>query len=887
MLSELFRLRKQSALPNEEIVEAVTATSPAVLFYQKKLAENHQFLALRGMNTDFGVELPIDQIYVPLTTARGRIGERLESDRNRGLKGVDPESWQQPRDISLNDVFRESESGNYRGVILLGEPGAGKTTGARQLAWRLASGLSRPEELGLPSGIRPVFLRLRQLDPTVIDPLGTDSDQAFAIKSLQKFLNQETYCPGGLPQEQNPGPDLWNDASRGHGLLWILDGLDEVVHPNLRSVVSGWIRDLISERPNDRFFVTSRFQGYLNNHDVDLGGLLLEMHVKPLNEQQIEQFVTQWFEAADRRIEGTISHAAKKAAGDQTQLLEVLKTALHQSPSMLAMISNPLLLTIICIVFKRDNYLPTARAELYKQCLNVMLESSRADKFEKTRRRVENPFEVQAARTVLAKLAWWMHQEKDRSEVAITDLAQEATAALQRVSPESNLGIDGRAFIERVQAESGILVMSGEGNDKVGFLHLIFQEYLTAEYAARQGLAQQLAMQVSDSWWREVALLSLRCETSEEYVRKFFTQIVSDGILETNPDLGDRCIRETIYFPSEPFLEVLDRAKAQPAQVAAVLRVLRSRQKQVPQLGELCQRLVNSPDKEVRGIANEILVGLGVVGRTTVSTVAASTVTSVATSLGASTRPLEPFSLRVDEKTGQTLIWVPEGDFWMGSEKGYSDEKPVRAVRLTQGFYLGKYPVTNEQYGRYLAAQDGKPRVPEYWNDRRFNQPDQPVVGVSWDEAMAYCAWAGGRLPTEAEWEYACRAASTTAYCFGDDESQLGEYAWYEKNSGGRTQPVGHKKPNSWGFHDMHGNVWEWCQDWVGMYDPRTLVDPTGPSKGEVRSLRGGGWGYDAARCQSTFRGRTGPSIRGDGLGFRLALSPREPQTPSKQLKRN
>ncbi|MFM8251938.1 MAG: NACHT domain-containing protein, partial [Planctomycetota bacterium] len=284
--------------------------SPAVRFYQKKLAENHQFLAMRGMNTDFGVQLPIEQVYVPLTTTHGRTDERRESERSRGMKGFDHDSQPHDRDIALNDVFQESEAGQYRGVILLGEPGAGKTTGARQLAWRLASGRNRPEDLGLPAGMRPVFLRLRHLDPAVIDTQGSDSDQDFAIKSLRNFLNQETYCPGGLPEEQNPGPDLWNDSNRGHGLLWILDGLDEVVDARLRAIVAGWIRDLLPERPHDRLFVTSRFQGYKNKRDVELGEHFLEMHVKPLSKLQIERFVSQWFEAAHRRIAGHTTPAA-------------------------------------------------------------------------------------------------------------------------------------------------------------------------------------------------------------------------------------------------------------------------------------------------------------------------------------------------------------------------------------------------------------------------------------------------------------------------------------------------------------------------------------------------------------------------------------------------
>ena len=116
-------------------------------------------------------------------------------------------------------------------------------------------------------------------------------------------------------------------------------------------------------------------------------------------------------------------------------------------------------------------------------------------------------------------------------------------------------------------------------------------------------------------------------------------------------------------------------------------------------------------------------------------------------------------------------------------------------------------------------------------------------------------------MPTEAQWEYACRAGSTTRYCFGDDESGLGEYAWYGENSGDKTHPVGEKKPNAWGLYDMHGNVWEWCADWYdgGYYAQSPTDDPTGPATGSFRVVRGGGWHYAAGCCRSAYRHGTRP----------------------------
>jgi formylglycine-generating enzyme required for sulfatase activity len=199
---------------------------------------------------------------------------------------------------------------------------------------------------------------------------------------------------------------------------------------------------------------------------------------------------------------------------------------------------------------------------------------------------------------------------------------------------------------------------------------------------------------------------------------------------------------------------------------------------------------------------------------------------------------------------------------------------PLRMVEITQPFLISRTPVTNSEYARFLKAEPDYPR-PLYWDDRRFNQPQQPVVGVSWEDAIAYCKWAGAdcRLPTEAEWEYACRAGSKTDFCFGDDVHQLEEFAWYEHNSNGQTQPVGLKKANAWGLHDMHGNVWEWCADWYGTayYATGDTQNPKGPATGPGRVLRGGCWGDISVVCSAWFRGHVTPVIRDDGIGFRLA----------------
>jgi formylglycine-generating enzyme required for sulfatase activity len=214
---------------------------------------------------------------------------------------------------------------------------------------------------------------------------------------------------------------------------------------------------------------------------------------------------------------------------------------------------------------------------------------------------------------------------------------------------------------------------------------------------------------------------------------------------------------------------------------------------------------------------------------------------------------------------GMKFRLIQPGTFMMGS--------PAHQVTLTKQYYMGNYPVTQSEYARIMGS-----------NPSRFKGDCHPVEQVSWEDATAFIQKLNGlpeeraagrvyRLPTESEWEYACRAGSSRAYCFGEDEARLGEYAWYGANSGRKTHPVGQKAPNAWGLYDMHGNVWEWCSDWYGDYPSGSVRDPKGPSTGSYRVNRGGSWYDEAAHCRSADRNRNVPSNRYYSLGFRLALS--------------
>ena len=222
------------------------------------------------------------------------------------------------------------------------------------------------------------------------------------------------------------------------------------------------------------------------------------------------------------------------------------------------------------------------------------------------------------------------------------------------------------------------------------------------------------------------------------------------------------------------------------------------------------------------------------------------------------------------------LVLIPAGKFTMGSPETEKDREPNEVqheVTLSKPFYMGVTHVTVDQYAAFVKDSGQKPDEPSF-----KQSGDHPVVNVDWYDTQAFCKWLSrktGRtvvLPTEAQWEYACRAGSTTAFCFGDDEKDLGQYAWYDKNSDCKTHPVAQKKPNAWGLYDMHGNACQWCQDSYGDYDKGAATDPKGADAGSPRVLRGGSWYYLPWLCRAAHRHRGYPDIRLVNLGFRVAV---------------
>ncbi len=235
----------------------------------------------------------------------------------------------------------------------------------------------------------------------------------------------------------------------------------------------------------------------------------------------------------------------------------------------------------------------------------------------------------------------------------------------------------------------------------------------------------------------------------------------------------------------------------------------------------------------------------------------------------------------IGNSVGMTLKFVPAGEFMMGSPDDdadrHPDEVPRHKIRITKPFYIGVTEVTQKQWFTVMGT---KP-----WEGLEYVMESDACAAtyVSWDDAVDYCRRLSVldgkqyRLPTEAEWEYACRGGNSTAHSFGSDANELKNYAWFRENAEDigemHARDVGGKRANPFGLYDMHGNVWEWCSDWFGPYTANSTVDPVGPSTGLNRVFRGGGWRHSSKFCRSAFRGNVEPSICYSDLGFRVVMS--------------
>ncbi len=771
-------------------------------------------------------------------------------------------------DVSFQEVL--AEAGH---VALLGKAGSGKTTVLRLATAALAA--ADPDLAAAQLGISgaplpvPVFIALREFAfacQTWAPPCSRD------VAGLLRFVDAqiEKRYPERVPAGFVSG------LIRA-GRAWIfLDALDEVANFDERIAVRQAIEALARAFPGNRLVVTARVAAYEHantrlNADFNLA------YVRDLTREQWAPLVGRLYAGLEAN-----SALAKERTGK-------LLARIDGAPLLQEMVKTPLMVWTATLIHSADRELPEQRAELYQAYVEVLLGERLHEEEGAEAAQVLRDARWPAAdrQLYLTYAAYKTHEgaaeERSRSgergalvvvdettlrrEILAPFMAESMMLDVSTLAGRRKAEHEAGEFIKVMAERSGLLHAQPEGYTFGD--HLTLQEFLAALYLVENRYGQErlafLAERAGQSWWREVILLMAGSLLRQSRQAQDFL-LKELGAL---PGGGD-AHAYGVAWAGRALLEIPPARAGWHAGVRA----------------ELAQRLVgvlrqNPPQT---GIAARVEVGevLGFLG---------------------DVRFGGPWGL-------PEFIPLPGGEFWMGDDaSGQNDEKPRHRVAI-EGFALAKYPTTNAMFARFIEAKgyanpewwrgcpgefwrgDGTIKdwsrsvrsLPRYWDDERLNGANQPVVGVSWYEAVAYCRWLTAtlhdghayRLPTEAEWEYAARGQEGRRYAWGDD--WVKDRANTEELALGRTTPVGIFADGATpeGVLDLTGNVWEWCSDWYdgGEYARRAgnvARNPTGPKKGDYKVLRGGSWYNNQNQVRCAYRLGLDPGYVYDDRGFRVA----------------
>lgn len=797
---------------------------PLLEAYGARARSVYEHLPLVGFRTRLRVPILIEDIYVPLRAILDKriTGDACFADAEDAEKNL-MRSANAFKKMDLPDAFKQVENSKRRGIVILGDPGSGKTTHLKRvLLWCLQDGYRK---LGLSQDMLPIFLPLRELGNLSLD-LGS-----FIQAQMGKLH---------LDLPETFGQQL---LARGH-LLLLLDGLDEVADMQQRYRVVRWIDESLRVYPTCRFVVTSRFAGYTRS--AQLSEQFIVMYIQPFDFESVKTFVTNWYRIIETDLPADERDARVNVAANAQGLIDILATSEFRALKVFELTRNPLLLAIICLVHCGRGDLPKSRTGLYEECIDVLLEL--------WRKIIDDDKRVNAdtGKKILQPVALWLHEKEGRTRATAEELLPVIEPALRDANWPHG---DAKEFLRIVRDESGLL--TGWDHETYGFMHLGFQEYLAARHIKKKfeqmpSVLNDMVERFGHSWWQEVILLL----TSENpyFFEEFLRVLIQSPNFTEQPELLKMCFEDAAERPLGPLLDLLKTDPGKDPQ---------HWQRQLLAL-KLIERFDNiALDELVEGLAGHPFdqIQQRVIWR---KTQANQTVIQA-------------------PRGGYELVWIPGGEFPMGfnepDEMRIYWEGPQHSVRV-QGFFMGRFPVTNKEYNQFIS-ENPKVSTPNSWGVRQFSGDRHPVVGVSWDDAQRYAEWAGLQLPNEAQWEYACRAGTSTHFYNGNSEKDLDRAGWYVYNSGGDIHPVGEKEPNAFGLYDMHGNIWEWVEDdWHHNYigapeDGRAWVDqPRGP----YRVARGGDWSSFDRDCRASYREQFDPDSQIENLGFRLVLFPDQPK---------
>ena len=796
--------------------------------YQENLLGWYTHLEFRGMgvNDRLSLHLPLLEVYIPgraqLRLPEGEASERGARGSEVRLGGKRPTAEDieamgaRTRAAEVLDLLR-----GHDGVVLLGDPGAGKSTFLKFLALNLARG--EGEALGLG-------LRL-----PVLAPLATYAGKLVTDRSL----SLPSFLAGLLGEQGVEAPAaLLAEALRLGRMLILLDGLDEVADEGLRHLVVARVQDFYatSRRTGNKLAVTSRIVGYREVRFEAEG--LAECTLTDFDQEEIETFVGRWTSAVEKAARGSVEVAALDAAREREDLLR----AVRRDGGVRRLAANPLLLTILALVKRQGVELPERRAELYDLYLKVLL---RQWNLVRSLSREPSPaLEVRETLQILAPLALWMQtQAPGKSEVGERPLRGEL-ARLFEAQKESDPALAADRFLAAVRQHTALLI--DRGGKRFGFIHLTFQEYLAAVALVRSAqvsiepLVAALAARVGDPSWLEVSLLAIGDLARE---REEAAGLVLAALLDQSPGSPG----EVEIFAGRAVLDAGRRgvpAEFRSRVVARLLEVLRD------DLRVLAPR---------RATAGEVLAELGD-PRPEVTTLA-----------GMEFRQVHAGRFRMGSDEGQREMFL-------------GDESPQHEVDLAYDYRIGRFPVTVAQFAEYVERSGHRPgdedalrgpaNAPVNWVSWHEALGFCRWLTETWrGEEKLQEGWEV-RLPSEAEWEKAARGEDGRTYPWGNDSNAN----WGNSGETGIDRPSavgcfpGGASP--YGAEELSGNVWEWTRSSYRAYPYVLEDDREAPADSALRVLRGGAFDRAPWGVRCAVRYGLGPGARGVLMGFRVVVSP-------------
>ncbi len=853
---------------------APTDYGAALRRYLQHLYREYAGLDLRGID-DRPMDMPLSELYVSLSLHEpppadlaGRGGLRRFVETVRGLMNqIGDENDSEAQGDRLKPVDWTTALRHSR-LAVVGSPGSGKTTLLHYTAVRLAEVLARDDHaqlaaLGLAAACEhaaapvPLLLPLRELGSFVQECSGREAAGAGPRLLLDCLRNYYQRHDLDLPA------DFFSRLCESGRALLLLDGLDEVASSDDRAFVSSIVRSFAGRYADCRYVVTARVAAYQGDAQVGAGFRICT--VADLSAEQQQRFIANWSRSLHRllyRLQGDeLERRARRYADD-------LWAALAANQRVRDLAVNPLLLTVVAVIFYNNYVLPEDRAALYEECVEVLLRGGRgkADRPGYQRRDYAGQPELKMGldpkRTILAAVAYHMHQRGEAGMLIYRDdLVRDLTALLHSRYPDPQQ--TARAFVHELPVHIGLL--DEREPDRFRFSHLSFQEFLAARHIAEatEDRWHELLDRYQDSWWREVILLCAG-HLSQERCWRFLGQLIERG---TSP--ADRAAALSLATDA---IGELERFKGQGPLNASI---------QADALRILMLEPARAAPARARVECGRVLAAVG---------------------------DPRPGVCRLPPP----MIELQGGSFGIGLTTAEIKRLPRQEQQLFERsqndqpvtiapFALARYPVTNAQYAVFIEA-DGydpaapwwnaaaqawlgknQPTQPANWNDPYFGiaRPNYPVVGVCWYEATAFCRWLTQymndgytyRLPSEAEWEYAARGIARRMYPWGNEKPD-GERANFGRTYDGTTA-VGCFPPGATpeGILDLAGNVWEWTRSAYCPYpyDPADgREDEPDPAQKRF-TLRGGGWYNQSIYLRASYRTNDPPDYHFNHVGVRLA----------------